>query len=84
MYKRQGICRKEGSTNLRTFKTDNVIKSNYLLSLPEIVEGILAGDLIDVTDRQATFTQCMVTDSYAGNLEMCIRDRMADVVYAPD
>ena len=63
-----GICRKEGSTNLRTFKTDNVIKSDYLLSLPGIVEGILAGDLIDVTDRQGTFTQCMVTDSYAGNL----------------
>ena len=58
----------EGSTNLRTFKTDNVIKSDYLLSLPGIVEGILAGDLIDVTDRQGTFTQCMVTDSYAGNL----------------
>ena len=50
----EGICRKEGSTNLRTFKTDNVIKSDYLLSLPGIVEG--------------TFTQCMVTDSYAGNL----------------
>ena len=58
----EGICRKEGSTNLRTFKTDNVIKSDYLLSLPGIVEGILAGDLIDVTDRQGTFTQCMVTD----------------------
>ena len=70
----EGICRKEGSTNLRTFrwpptfKTNNVIKSDYLLSLPGIVEGILAGDLIDVTDRQGTFTQCMVTDSYAGNL----------------
>jgi hypothetical protein len=37
-------------------KTDNVIKSDYLLSLPGIVEGILAGDLIDVTDRQGTFT----------------------------
>ena len=47
----EGICRKEGSTNLRTFKTDNVIKSDYLLSLPGIVEGILAGDLIDVTDK---------------------------------
>ena len=64
----EGICRKEGSTKLRTFKTANVIKSDYLLSLPGIVEGILAGDLIDVTDRQGTFTQCMVTDSYAGNL----------------
>ena len=38
----EGICRKEGSTNLLTFKTDNVIKSDYLLSLPGIVEGILA------------------------------------------
>ena len=64
----EGICRKEGSTSLRTFKTDNVIKSDYMLSLPGIIEGIKAGDLIDVTDRQGTFTQCIVTDSYAGNL----------------
>lgn len=64
----EGACRKEGSTNLRTFRTDNVIKSDYLLSLPGIIEGISAGDLIDVTDRQGTFKGCLVTDSYAGNL----------------
>lgn len=64
----EGVCRKEGSTNLRTFKTNNVLKSDYLLSLPGTVEGILSGDLIDVTDRQGEFKGCMVTDAYAGNL----------------
>lgn len=64
----EGKCRKERNTNLRTFKMNNVIKSDYRLSLPGTVEGILAGDLIDVTDRQGTFTQCVVADSYAGNL----------------
>lgn len=64
----EGICRKEGSTTLRTFKTNNVLKSDYMLSLPGIVEGILSGDLIDVVDRQGEYKGCMVTDSYAGNL----------------
>lgn len=64
----EGICRKEGSTNLRTFKTNNVLKSDYLLSLPGIVEGIHSGDMIDVTDRQGEIKGCMVTDAYAGNL----------------
>lgn len=64
----EGACRKEGSTTLRTFRTDNVIKSDYMLSVPGIVGGILTGDLLDVTDRQGTFLACPVTDSYAGNL----------------
>lgn len=64
----EGACRKEGSTNLRTFKTNNVLKSDYLLSLPGIIEGIHSGDLIDVTDRQGEIKGCMVTDAYAGNL----------------
>lgn len=64
----EGVCRKYSGTSLRTFKTENVIKSDYALSLPGIIEGIMAGDLIDVTDRQGTFIQCVVSDSYAGNL----------------
>lgn len=56
-----------------------MIKSDYLLSLPGIVEGILAGDLIDVTDRQGTFTQCMVTDSYAGNLGTTVYFNLAKI-----
>ncbi len=64
----EGVCRKDSNTSLRTFKTNNVIKSDYSLSLPEIVGGILSGDLLDVTDRQGTFTECVITDSRAGNL----------------
>lgn len=64
----EGPCRKEGSTNLRTFKANNVLKSDYLVSIPGVVGGILPGDYIDVTDRQGTFTKCLITDSYAGNL----------------
>lgn len=64
----EGACRKEGSTNLRTFKTNNVLKCDYALSLPGIIEGIMSGDLIDVTDRQGEYKGCMVTDAYAGNL----------------
>lgn len=64
----EGACRKETTTNLRTFKTDGVIKSDYLVSLPGTVGGILAGDLIDVTDRQGEFMECIISDSYAGNL----------------
>lgn len=64
----EGVCRKEGSTNIRTFKTENVYKSDYLLSIPGTVVGILSGDMVDVTDRQGTFEGCMVVESYAGNL----------------
>lgn len=63
-----GICRKEGSTNLRTFKTNNVLKADYLVSIPGTVEGIRSGDLIDITDRQGEIRGCMIVDSYAGNL----------------
>lgn len=64
----EGVCRKGGSTNLRTFKTNDVVKSDYSLSLPGTVEGIHSGDLVDVTDRQGVYKRCEVTDAYAGNL----------------
>lgn len=64
----EGICRKYSSTSLRTFKTDNVLKGDYALSIPGTVVGIRAGDMIDVTDPCNTFTGCMVTDCYPGNL----------------
>ncbi|MEB3372637.1 hypothetical protein SFC43_01480 [Bacteroides sp. CR5/BHMF/2] len=36
----EGICRKYGNTSLRTFKADNVIKADYALSIPGIIEGL--------------------------------------------
>ena len=64
----EGICRKYGNSSLRTFKTDDVVKGDFALSVPGTVEGILAGDLIDVTDKSGTWERCMVTECYAGNL----------------
>lgn len=64
----EGVCRKYSSTSLRTFKTDNVIKGDYALSIPGTVGGIKAGDIVDVTDTCGDFSGCMVTDCYAGNL----------------
>ena len=64
----EGACRKYGNSSLRTFKTDDVVKGDFALSVPGTVEGILAGDLIDVTDKSGTWERCMVTECYAGNL----------------
>lgn len=64
----EGKCRKYSSTSLRTFKTDNVLKGDYALSIPGTIMGIKAGDMIDVTDTCGTFIGCMVADCYAGNL----------------
>lgn len=64
----EGECRKYGNTSLRSFKSDNVIKADYALSIPGIHEGIKSGYLIDVTDRVGTFIECMIADCYPGNL----------------
>lgn len=64
----EGKCRKYGNSSIRTFQTKNVVKGDYALSVPGIIEGILSGDLIDVTDRQGSFFRCIVTDCYATNL----------------
>ena len=70
-----GVCRKESNTSVRTFKgTDSVLKADYRVQLGNedgtgaIVEGIVAGMLIDVTDRQGTFVGLTISDAYAGNL----------------
>lgn len=64
----EGQCRKYGSSSLRTFKTDNVVKGDFALSLPGTVEDIQSGDLIDATDRSGSYSRCLVTECYAGNL----------------
>lgn len=64
----EGECRKYSNTSLRTSHTENVIKSDYAISLPGIIEGIKTGYLIDVTDRVGDFNECVVSDCYPGNL----------------
>ena len=73
----EGVCRKYGNSSLRTFKTDDVVKGDFALSVPGTVEGILAGDLIDVTDKSGTWERCMVTECYAGNLGTTVYFNMA-------
>ena len=53
-----------GSTSLRTFTKSNVIKSDYAIDIPGLVKGIIAGDLVDVTDYGGSFESCVVTDCY--------------------
>lgn len=64
----EGVCRKYSNTVLRTFKAENVVKTDYALSVPGILEGVKDGYLMDVTDRTGTFRGCMVADCYPGNL----------------
>lgn len=50
-----GECRKSGSTNIRTFNTGTVEMgkvdtTDYRISMPGIVSGILKGDLVEVSD----------------------------------
>lgn len=59
-----GRCHKYGSTSLRTFTKSNVIKSDYAIDIPGLEKGIIAGDLVDVTDYGGSFESCVVTDCY--------------------
>lgn len=50
-----GVCRKSGSTNIRTFSagsnsTGKVDMADYRISVPGIVNNVRKGDIIDVTD----------------------------------
>lgn len=63
-----GECRKESSTSLRHFETNHVQRADYRLGIPHKVVGILAGDLVDVTDLQGTFERCVISEARAGNL----------------
>lgn len=70
----EGECRKYINS---TSKTDNVVKGSYALSLPGTIGGIVSGDSIDVTDRSGSYSQCMVTECYAGNLGTTVYFDMA-------
>lgn len=58
----EGECMKYGSNNLRTFKTDNVLKGDYAVDVPGLVLGVCTGDFIDFTDYSGTFTRNMISD----------------------
>lgn len=68
-----GICRKE---RMSDGTRDNVIIADYRIQLGNIingkevgaiVSGIRAGMIIDITDKQASFT-LTIKDAYAGQL----------------
>lgn len=59
----EGECHMYGSSTLRTFKLQGVIKGEYAIDIPKLVKGVNSGDLIDVTDYNGTFTACVVTNS---------------------
>lgn len=58
----KGKCSKYGATTMRTFRTDNVIKSDYAVDIPEPIDDVFGGLLLDVTDDNGTLTECQVSD----------------------
>lgn len=63
LYK--GKCRKY--INHRTKMNENVIISEYMLSVPETLENVRAGDVVEVDDHSGHF-KGMVIDCYPGNM----------------
>lgn len=59
----EGECNMYGSSTLRTFKQNGVIKGEYAVDIPQLVKGVNSGDLLDVTDFNGTFAACVVTNS---------------------
>lgn len=59
----EGECYMYGNSTLRTFKIGGVVKGEYAIDIPALVRGVNAGDLIDVTDYNGTYKECMVTTS---------------------
>lgn len=60
----EGECNKYGSSSLRTFTKNNVVKSDYAINIPGLIKGIVAGDLVDVTDYGESLKARVVTDCY--------------------
>ena len=59
----EGECSFYGSSMLRTFKQQGVIKGEQAVDIPKLVKGVKSGDLIDVTDYNGTYTACAITSS---------------------
>lgn len=73
----EGKCNKYGSSSLRTFTKNNVIKGDYAIDIPGLVKGILSGDLVDVTDYGGTFEAKVITDCYATEMGTTLYFNMA-------
>lgn len=71
----EGECRKY--INNKISSSNKVVEGSYALSLPGTIDEIVSGDLIDVTDRSGSYSGCMVTECYAGNLGTTVYFDMA-------
>ena len=60
----QGKCNKYGSGTIRTFVNSGVIKGDYAIDVPGLVEGACAGCLVDVTDYSGSYKGLTLTDAY--------------------
>lgn len=54
-----GVCRKQSSSNIRTFKTGQsnigqVVYGDYRVSIPVVLSNLKSGDKMDVTDAIGT------------------------------
>ena len=63
----EGEGRKESNTSIRNFYSNNVPKTDYRVSMPGFVEGILPGDMIDIKDRVALWAGILITDVNISN-----------------
>lgn len=60
----QGECCKYGSGTLRTFSYNGVIKGDYAIDIPGLVENVCTGCLVDVTDFTGSYEGLVLTDAY--------------------
>lgn len=70
----EGECRKYGEASR---SAEDVANGLFRMSIPGTVGGIIAGDMLDVTDRGATYNRCLIVDYYAGNLGTTIYFNLA-------
>lgn len=63
----EGKCLVYGSDQMRTFKSDNVIKSDKAIDIPQIVKGAGGGGVMaDIEDYNGSRKGMVVTSAYAG------------------
>ena len=64
----EGKCHKYGSSNLRTFKSNDVIKGDYAVDIPGLVRGIRGGDILDFEDYSESVEGILISDCYASEM----------------
>lgn len=62
----QGECLVYGSSQLRTFRTDNVIKCDYAVDIPHVLRGVSGGCQADIEDFNGAKIGLLVTSCYSG------------------